>query len=102
MHAHQSLIGFDLSENFGFKISQGRIYSQKFGNKLPDLVHDKLSRTCPTCEPVFTITTSGQSKKDHIFLNVNNEEWGIHAEGKTFDCEAEELSSNGQMIKLAG
>ena len=60
----------------------------------------ELRESCPTCEASYVITKGGQNNNDRYFLNVDNEEYGFHAEGKYFDCEADEAKSEGQMFNV--
>lgn len=86
--------------DFGEPISMvmhSRVYVSTRGNKL--FTRDtELQKSCPTCEPEYVITKGGDHKVDRNFIDIDNEEWGFHAEGKYFDCEAHAASSKGQML----
>jgi len=71
-----------------------------WSNKMTNSPHAMLKESCSKCETEYTITKGGDKKVDRYFLNVDNEEFGFHAEGKYFDCEASEAKSSGQMLNV--
>jgi len=62
--------------------------------------HTELKKSCPTCQYEYTLSKGTHHKKDRIFLQTDNEEWGFHVEGKYFDCEVHEAGSFGQMFNV--